>query len=532
MQAVVNAAHARAVEEEEERRDREGQGDQARPDPPTSLPRRVPGIAAGPKPSNGVPWTKLPAAPGRHLSDEDSESDTDPFLSRLTASGAVASPPTSKPSAQPNRATQANGTAQLDDAVKPDHARGRDHTLRRRDRRAAKRDRARADRERAEREAAERERAAQAERERAEQAAEAEWAERAAEAERAHAEHERAARADQAVAGHAEQAQRATPPDQAEPEQRTPLDGGEPDGSAQPDLVAPTVVDQPWRPLGLRKAPTRRRSRTVVLAVGAAALLAAGPLMLALSRHGGPKPTAAEVTRNEAAAWVAQQISNTDVVSCDVTMCLALKAHGVSVGNLLVLGGTARDITGSQVVVSTGAIRQLFGSHLGTVYAPTVLASFGSGKTRIEVRVVAQDGAAQYLSALQADLQERKSVGVELAGTSGITLSALARRQMTSGQVAGQMLIVILGLASRHPLDILAFGNSAQGASPGVPLRSVYLAESGGAATVRSMLAYLHQQKGYFRPARTETTRFGAQSALFIEFDAPSLLGLINGPNS
>jgi hypothetical protein len=291
------------------------------------------------------------------------------------------------------------------------------------------------------------------------------------------------------------------------------------------------VVDQPWRPVGLRKPPTRRRSRTIVLAVGVAALLAVGPLMLVTSHHPAPKPSAADVARNEAAAWVAQQVSNTDVISCDVTTCLALKAHGVSVSNLLVLGGAARDIMGSQIVVSTAAIRQLFGSRLDTVYAPTVLASFGSGNTRIDVRVIAPDGVAAYRSALRADVQERKSVGTELAGTSGITLSALARRQMTSGQVAGQVLIVILGLASRHPLDILAFGDSGPGASPGVPLRSVYLAENGGAATVRSMLAYLRQQQGYFRPASTATTRFGGQPALFLEFDAPSPLGLINGPN-
>ncbi len=71
----------------------------------------------------------------------------------------------------------------------------------------------------------------------------------------------------------------------------------------------------------------------------------------------------------------------------------------------------------SQVIVSTAAIRNLFGSRLDSVYAPTVLASFGSGKARIDVRVIAPHGAAAYLAALRADLQERKSVG-EAAGES------------------------------------------------------------------------------------------------------------------
>ena len=513
-----------------------------------SLPRRVPGIAVGPRPSNGVPWTKLAAAPGGHFSDEDSEFDTDPFLPRLAASGAVASPLATKPSAQPNGTAQANGTphvttstAQPDSAAKPDHARRTDRALRRRDRRAAKRDQVQAERERAEREhgaqaereraerAAEAERAAQAERERAEQAAEAE---RAARAERA-AEAAGAAQAARAVAEHAEQAQRAAPPDQAAPEQQTPSDGAEQDSSAEPDRVAPTVVDQPWRPLGLQKPPTRRRSRTVVLAVGVAALLAIGPLVLVTSHHPAPKPSTAEVTRDEAAAWVAQQVSNTDVVSCDVTTCLALKAHGVSVSNLLVLGQAARDIMGSQVVVSTAAIRQLFGSRpLDTIYAPTVLASFGSGKARIDVRVIASHGAAAYLSALQSDLQQRKGLGAQLANVKQIKISAVAKKQMISGQVSAQLLIMLTSLGGHiHSLDVLAFGDSGPGASPGVPLRSVYLAEKGGAAMARSTLAYLRAQTGYFRPAHAGTTRFDAQPAVLIEFDAPGPLGLINGPN-
>ena len=227
-----------------------------------------------------------------------------------------------------------------------------------------------------------------------------------------------------------------------------------------------------------------------------------------------------------------QQVSSNAVVSCDVTMCLALKADGVSVGNLLVMGPKTRDLLlTSQVIVSTATIRNQFGGRLASVYAPTVLASFGSGKARIDVRVIAPDGAHAYLSALRGDVQQRKTAGAALAGFKRITLSALARRQMTSGQVAAQLLLVISGLASNNPLDILAFGDSGPGASPGLPLRAVYLAENGGSSTVRSLLAYLHQQRGYFRAARTETTRFGAQPALFIEYDAPSPLGMINGPN-
>jgi hypothetical protein len=598
MQAVVNAAHAQAVKEEEARREHATPPDQtSHPKESVPLPKRMPGAAGPSNPSNGL-RPKLPTATQGGLPDEDAEFDTDPFLPRLTASGIVASPPTSKPGAQPNQSAETNGTAQPYDAVKPGQARRKDQALMRRDRRAAKRDRAvqarravqakreraaHAERERAEQEQAERERAAHAERERAahaereraeqEQAAQAEReraerervereraereraekeraaqaeraaeAERSAQAERERAERERAAQAEreraaeaagaaQAVAKHAEQAQRAAPPNPAEPEQRTPPDGAEPDGSAEPDRVVPTVVDQPWRPLGLRKPPTRRRSRTIVLAVGVAALLAAGPLMLALLPHHGhrtPQPSAAERTINEAAAWVAQQVGPEDVVSCDLAMCLALEAHGVSVSDLLRMDPSARDLLTSQIIVSTAAIRNLFGSRLNSVYAPAVLASFGSGKARIDIRQIAPDGAAAYQSALRTDEQERKTFEATLAGSLQIVASPQARSQLVDGQVDARLGILIEGMASElpQPVHITEFGSLGPRASAGIPLRSATLV--GSVATLRSTLAFALSQPGSYHPAHAEITRLDGQHMLILEFAAPSPLGLFN----
>ena len=91
MQAVVNAAHAQAVKEGEARRERATPPDQtSHPTRWMSSPKRMPGAAGTPKPSNGVPGARLPTATEGRLSDEDAESDTDPCLPRLTASGAVA----------------------------------------------------------------------------------------------------------------------------------------------------------------------------------------------------------------------------------------------------------------------------------------------------------------------------------------------------------------------------------------------------------------------------------------------------------
>jgi hypothetical protein len=630
MQAVVKAAHAQALQEEEARRERAAHpGQDAHPGAPASLPRRVPGTAGTPKPPNGMPRPNLPTAPQGRLSDADAEFDTDPFLPRLTASGAIASPPINQASLQPNHSAQQNHAAQQnhsaqqnhaaqrDDTVKPDRAVEQDRALRRRGRRATKRDRAaqaerdraerkhaahaereharaeragqeRADRDLAERERApaeraDRERAAQADREHAAQAdreraerenaaqaerertAEAAWAERE---HAAQAEHERAAQAERErpgqaaaaegtagarhdVAERAGQAQPAAAPDLPGPDPAAssasgarPASAAAPGGTAQPKTAAQPAdrraaaarppASQPGRPsLSVRKAPRRRRYRTIALAIGVAAALAAGPLALALSRPSPAQLSAAEITRDQAAAWVAQQVSGDAVVSCDLTTCQTLRADGVRVGDLLVMGPKSRDLLlSSQVIVSTAAIRNLLGSSLDSVYAPIVLASFGSGKARIDVRVIAPDGAAAYLAALREDLQERKSGGEALAVNSRITLTATARRQMNAGQVDAQLLLAITSLAAIHPLDILAFGDLAPGASPGVPLRSVTVAENGGTAIVRQMLASLRAQHGDFRAAQTETTRRDGQPVLVIEFAAPMPLGLINGPNA
>ena len=80
-------------------------------------------------------------------------------------------------------------------------------------------------------------------------------------------------------------------------------------------------------------------------------------------------------------------------------MCAALQASGVAAGRLLVLGTSASDPLGSDLVVATPALRSEFGARLASVYAPVVIASFGSGAARIDIRAVAADGTAAYEAA-------------------------------------------------------------------------------------------------------------------------------------
>jgi hypothetical protein len=300
------------------------------------------------------------------------------------------------------------------------------------------------------------------------------------------------------------------------------------DTGVQPDRAAnPAVAALPERVAQL--APGRRRHRPAVLIASALVLVAGGSLAAALSAHGSrpaasaPGPAVAAPTL--AVAWVAHQVSRSATLACDPVMCRALRASGVD--KLLVLGPTTPTPRRSQLIVATAAVRQEFGASLASAYAPSVIASFGSGNARVDIRVVAPDGPVAYQAALDTDLQNRKHAGADLLGSPLVVASASARRQMLAGQVTSQLLALITNVAALHPVDILAFGDSAPGASPGIPLRSAALAETGGAAALRSWLAFLHVQKPPYLPALTETIRLDGRPALLIEFAAPTPLGLL-----
>jgi hypothetical protein len=287
------------------------------------------------------------------------------------------------------------------------------------------------------------------------------------------------------------------------------------------------------QPKAGRRAGLRRYRMPAVVAA-ALVFVAAGSLIVAQSLHGSkhtPKVSGGvtAATRNQAAAWVAQQISLADVVSCDPVMCLALKAHGVPTGDLLALGTGANPFD-SGVVVATATVRRYLGSRLTSVYAPAVIASFGSGNARIDVRVIAPDGAATYLAQLRSDQQSRQTNGAALLTTGRISISAPARQELASGQVDSRLMILLSFLASMSRPDIVAFGDSGPGATAGMPLRSATLA--GSPASLRAMLGYLRIPATPYRPSLTRLTQHDGKPALVMQFAAPSPLLLFDAPNS
>ncbi len=256
-------------------------------------------------------------------------------------------------------------------------------------------------------------------------------------------------------------------------------------------MRAPAEQRAPRRASG-RKALASRGFRLAGVSASVI-LITAGLLAFALSRHTAAAPAhggnglAAEVaTRNLAAAWVADQVSRDAIVSCDPAMCQALQAHGIPDGDLLELRTGTSDPLGSDVIVATATVRSQFGGRLSSIYAPAVIASFGSGNLRITIRAIAPDGAAAYRSALNADLLARKASGAQLLRNPRIVASPTARRQLAAGRVDSRLLATIAGMTALQPVDIVAFGDSAPGAGAGSPLRSAGLADTGGAARTGS----------------------------------------------
>ncbi|HEX6523672.1 MAG TPA: hypothetical protein VF070_27285 [Streptosporangiaceae bacterium] len=233
----------------------------------------------------------------------------------------------------------------------------------------------------------------------------------------------------------------------------------------------------------------------------------------------------AAATRDQAAAWIAAQVTANAIVACDPAMCVALRAGGIPGGRLVMLGTAATDPLGSDLIVATPALRAEFGTRLTSVYAPTVIASFGAGAGRIDIRSIAPDGAAAYQAALRADQRARTAAGRQLLRNPRISVSADALASLSGGDVDPRLLITLAALAARQPVRIIAFGDPSPAADPGVPLRSAQIVPTrGGASSLRSMQSFLDVQRPPFLPGRSSLIR----TVLTVQYGAPSPLGLLS----
>jgi hypothetical protein len=278
-------------------------------------------------------------------------------------------------------------------------------------------------------------------------------------------------------------------------------------------------------------------------------LTAAGTTVALLRPHGGGKPAvgggaggwsggtalaAAADSRAAAARWVSREITRSAIIGCDTVMCDALIKSGLPSADLLVITPSSRDPLGVDVVIATHVLESKFGSRLSTEYAPAVLASFGTGKTRVQVREIAAYGASAYRLALNRDLAARELLGTQLVGNKRIALPVGAKTEFAAGQVDPRLLITLPALAQRHPIRVLAFYDRAPGASSGVPLSGVRLAgwdpEAGlpAHAYLRWLVSFLRSQRSVYRAADVATTWRHGRAIVSVRFARPNPIGLLN----
>jgi hypothetical protein len=288
--------------------------------------------------------------------------------------------------------------------------------------------------------------------------------------------------------------------------------------------------------------PAQARWRVVVVATLLAVIFVAGAATVALSGAAGPgrrgagRPAlaAAAAARQQAASWVAGQVSADAIVACDPAMCAVLQAAGAPAARLLALSPARADPLGSDVVVATAAVRNQFGARLAAVYAPVTLASFGRGAARIDVRAMAPDGASAYRAQLTADVRDRRAAGAILLHNHRIQAADAAAADLADGRVDARLLVTLAALASLHPVDIVSFGGGGRGASAGVPLRSAdIMAATPGRGTahpasLHGMLAFFRVQRPPYLPPSVHTVQIAPRrTVLQIEYRVPCPLGLL-----
>jgi hypothetical protein len=330
----------------------------------------------------------------------------------------------------------------------------------------------------------------------------------------------------------------------------TPGPGGGASGGTSGDPSWATVAVTTWRLWRQRRSlPSRRsasRRQRGVLVLSAMVAMALGALVTLAVTHQGEQtqkassvqptdlapstPSALQVaaaSRSQAAAWIAQQILPSVLIGCDPLMCQALEAASVSASRLSVVQPSAPDPLGVEVIVATPALRSQFGPRLATVYAPLVLASFGSGAQRIDIRYLAPGGTAAFEASLPAAERARIQAGQQLLSNKNVQASAQARSALLAGDVDPRLLITLGLLAHGMQVRLVLFDDPSPGASSAVPLRGAEIGASASAG-LSAIVAFLAQQTTY-QPSQYHEVRTAGVQVVTVQYDAPGPLGL-SGP--
>jgi hypothetical protein len=306
---------------------------------------------------------------------------------------------------------------------------------------------------------------------------------------------------------------------------------------ARADPSWPTVASTTVRLWFDRHYRRRGGRRSLVLVLSALVAMALGAGMtLAFTQREAPSthvtrhvPNAIQVAqadRQQAAGWIAREVASNIVVGCDLQMCNQLQKSGFPGARLMQLRPTSPDPLGAQLVVATPVIRNQFGTRLASVYAPLVVASFGSGAERVDVRFIAPDGSKAFEAEMATDRKDRISAGEQLLANNHVQASAGARNALLAGRVDPRLLVTLGTLAGLMPIHLVAFDDPSPGASPDVPLRGAEIGAD-AAAGLPEMVTFLKAQQDQYAPAVASITQIAnGQHVVTVRYDAPGPMGL------
>jgi hypothetical protein len=297
-----------------------------------------------------------------------------------------------------------------------------------------------------------------------------------------------------------------------------------------------------------RGRPGRRGWQVPGLAALTLVVVAAGVLTYVVTRDGEAHPAssaavgarrtaspgppaaivAANAVRHRAARWVTRQVNRDAIVACDLAMCAMLHSSHFPAANLLPILPSTSDPLGADLVMATAVVRSQFGARLGGVYAPQVIARFGTGINEVDIRVVPPAGAAGSRGRLAKARQQARLQGQELLTNQRLQASGQARTALTEGRVDARLLAVLPVLANGDAVNIIDFGDANPGA-PSVPFRSADLAAA-DPDHARTARAYRHflmsllraQDRSLYRAASITIARAAGLRVVRIEFAAPS----------
>jgi putative peptide zinc metalloprotease protein len=268
------------------------------------------------------------------------------------------------------------------------------------------------------------------------------------------------------------------------------------------------------------------------LAIGATGVLAsaaAATLVLTMAGNGNQRADgitpATAASDSQAAAWGARELNPDVAVACDLRMCRQLRQAGFPGTRLEPLPAKAAGLH-SGVVIATPAIRTQFGARLAADYAPQVIASFGSGAARVDIRTVAPDGAVAFRAQLASQHAALVSAGRQLLGNKDLLASPSARTALRAGQVDSRLLATLSVLADQMPVRLVSFNGAPPGAGAGALLPGAEIAAATSAAR-SAIVTFLHAQQVPYRPATTTVANSASgQPVVSLRFDVPALPGI------